>query len=120
MKMTAMDILKVIFGVLVAWVYTEVQHYVVPFEYRVTCLIVAYLLIFLMIFVLIKPSKPYALSRWLSFWLTLVALVIILIEDIGLKQTPISHLVRGTTTIIGSTLIAPFVVGWVYTLIRKK
>jgi hypothetical protein len=118
--MKGSDYLKVLFGILLGWAYTEVAHFVVPLEYRITGLIVAYFLIFLLIFALIKPAKPLALSRWMSLWLTLVALVIILIEDVGFKQVPISHLTRGLTTILGTTIIAPFVVGWVYGLIRKK
>jgi hypothetical protein len=120
MKITGLDILKIIFGIALAWIYTEVSHYVVPMEYRIPCLIIAYLLVFLLIFALIKPAKPFALSRWLSLWLTVIAAIIILVEDIVIKQTPISHLTRGLTTILGTTMIAPFVVGWIYTLLRRK
>jgi hypothetical protein len=120
MKMTGMDYLKIVFGILVAWAYTEIAHYVVPMDYRITGLIVAYTLIFLSLFALIKPAQPFALSRWMSLRLTIIGLIIILIEDLGLKHVPPSHLVRGTTTILGTTIIAPFVVGWVYSLLARK
>jgi len=119
MKITGTDILKIIFGILIAWAYTEIQHYVLPYEYRIPCLIIAYLLIFLLIFAMIKPEKPFALSRWLSLWLTVIAAVIILIEDIGIKHVPVSNL-RGAPTILGTTIIAPFIIGWIYSLIVSK
>ena len=120
MKLSGADVLKVVFGVLLGWAYTELAHYVIPFDYRVPALIVAYLLIFLMIFFMVKPARPYALSRWLSLWLTLLAAIIILVEDIAIKGVPVGRLVRGVPTILGTTLIAPFVIGWVYGLLRKK
>ena len=120
MKMTGTDYVKIVIGILIAWAYTEISHYVVPMEYRIPALIVAYLLVFLLLFFLIKPAKPLALSRWMSLQLTIIGLIIILIEDIGLRHVPPSHLLRGATTILGTTIIAPFVVGWIYSLLTRK
>jgi hypothetical protein len=120
MKMTGMDYLKVLFGILLAWAYTEAAHFVVPQEYRITGLVVAYFLIFLLVFALIKPAKPFALSRWLGLWLTCAAVVIIMIEDIVFKQVPVSRLTRGLTIILCTTIVAPFIAGWVYSLLARK
>ena len=120
MKMKGMDYVKIVFGILLAWLYAEVSHSFVPMEYRILCLIIAYLLIFLLLFFLIKPSQPFNLSRWLSLRLTAIGLAIIIIEDIVVKGVPLGRLVRGTTTILGTTLIAPFVVGWIYGLLARK
>jgi uncharacterized membrane protein len=111
-----MDYLKVLFGILLGWAYTEVAHYMVPMEYRITGLIVAYFLILLLIFALIKPAKPFTLS----LWLTCAAIVIIMIEDIVFKQVPVSRLTRGLTIILCTTIFAPFVVGWIYNLLASK
>ncbi len=118
--MSAVNILKVVLCVFLAWAGTEIIHYFVPFEYRVFALIAVYLLIFLLVFLLIRPARPYVLSRWLSLWLTLLAIVIIVAEDIIIKGIPISQLVRGVTTIVGLTLLGPFAAGWAYNLFRKK
>ena len=120
MKMTVADLLKVALGVLLAWAYTEIAHYIVPMDYRIPALIVAYLLIFLLVFYLVKPARPYALSRWLSLWLTLLALAIILVEDMFVRGVPLGRLTRGLVTILGTTVVAPFVVGWFYGLVRRK
>jgi hypothetical protein len=120
MKMTGTDYLKILVGIAFGWAYTEVSHYLVPMEFRIPCLIVAYFLVFLLVFFLIKPARPFALSRWMSLWLTVAALAIILVEDVCVKAVPLSHLARGMTTILGTTVIAPFVVGWLYRLLARK
>jgi hypothetical protein len=120
MKMTLRDYGIIVVGILLGYIYTECQRFFVPAELRWPALIVVYFLVFFYIFVLIKPKKPYELSKWMSIYLTLIALLIIIIEDIGIKHVPMSRLMVGAPKILATTLVAPYLCGAVYLFFNKK
>jgi hypothetical protein len=120
MKLKLKDYIAVFFGVIVAYYYLEVQKLFIPYVLWRPGMAVAYLIIFLALFYIINPEKPYELSKWMSIWLTVVAACIIVVLDILVKRVAMARLMHGAPYILATTLIAPFIAGYLYGLIAKK
>ena len=120
MKLKMKDYIAIFLGIVVAYYYLEIQRLFLPQVMLRPAMVVAYLIIFLVLFYVIDPKKPYDLSKWMSLWLTVVAACIIIVLDIMIKHIAMARLMRGVPVILGTTLIAPYVAGYLYGLMAKK
>jgi hypothetical protein len=120
MKLKMKDYIAIFIGIVVAYYYLEVQKLFLPQAFWRPAMVAAYLVIFLALFYVIDPEKPYALSKWMSIWLTVVAACIIIVLDIMIKHIAMARLMRGVPVILGTTLIAPYIAGYLYGLMAKK
>ena len=120
MKLKMKDFIAIFIGIVAAYYYLEVQKLFLPQALWRPAMIVAYLVIFLALFYVINPEKPYDLSKWMSIWLTVVAAGIIIVLDILIKHIAMARLMRGAPYILGTTIIAPYIAGYLYGLMAKK
>ncbi len=120
MKLKIKDYIAIFIGVLVAYFYLEVQKLFLPYVMWRPAMVAAYLVIFVVLFYIINPERPYDLSKWMSLWMTVVALCIIVALDIIIKHISLGRLMHGAPYILATTLIAPFIAGYLYGLMSKK
>jgi hypothetical protein len=120
MKLKAKDYIAIFFAVLAGYFYLEVQKLFLPQIMWRPAMVAAYLAIFVVLFYIVNPKRPYDLSKWMSLWMTVVAFCIIVVLDIMIKHIAMARLVRGVPVILGTTIIAPFIAGYLYVLMSKK
>ena len=120
MNLKLKDYGSILIGIVAGYFYTEIQRLFMPQSFRWTALIIAYFIIFLAVFAMIGPENPYSLSRFMSIWLTLIAALIILIEDIGIKHVEISRLAFTAPRLLATVIIVPFITGFFYSMIKKR
>ena len=120
MKLKMKDYIAIFIGVLVAYYYLEAQKLILPQVMWRPAMVVAYLMIFVVLFYVINPEKPYDLSKWMSLWMTVVAACIIVVLDVMIKHIAMGRLMRGAPVILATTLIAPFIAGYLFGLMAKR
>lgn len=94
--------------------YVMVDQLFLPEKLRPIALFIFVFITMLGFFVIIKPNKPYELSRLLSIIFGGVVLIIILITHVIITYD-VSY--KGLV-ILGVTFFTPFIVGWIFKKVK--
>ncbi|MBN2520687.1 MAG: hypothetical protein JXB17_09300 [Bacteroidales bacterium] len=101
-------------GLLVNYGYIMVDQLFVPEKLRPLALFLFALLSFLIFFIIIKPAKPYDLSRLISLITgVIVAIMIVILHIIITFDISYKALI-----VLGVTIITPFIAGFIYKLLK--
>jgi hypothetical protein len=95
------------------FVFTVTQKLYIPEHIRPFTLLAAVIGGLLIFFAIVKPSSPYQLSRFLSFWFSLIVAVVIVILHIVIYH----DLSYKSVIVLTVTVASPFIVGCLY---KKK
>jgi hypothetical protein len=99
--------------VAIADIFTVVHGYVVPLG-PLTYLLFVFVVL-LVYFFIVKPKKWMALAGTLSFILGIVALVLVLIQDVIIAY----HLSWRTPVFILGAVIGPCISGWMHGVVTR-
>jgi hypothetical protein len=114
--LTGRDYVLLLAVVVVAYVFTEAQHYVIPEQVRPFTYLLAVFLLLLAFFFMVKPAEPVELGKTLAIILGMIAAIIVVIEDILIRH---NYAYTVLIFIAGAALL-PLVAGSIYRMLAKK
>ncbi|OPY37091.1 MAG: hypothetical protein A4E35_01554 [Methanoregula sp. PtaU1.Bin051] len=113
--LTAVQFVILLILVAIADIFTIIQHYFVPDVARPLAYLVFVVLVLLAFFFIVKPAEPMVLAQTLAVILGIIALVLIIIQDVL-----IVYIISWRTGIVLLGAVAgPVVAGYVYAKIRQ-
>lgn len=108
------DYLILVFLFVLLYFFTITQQYYIPESIRPFSLLFVVLLCLTSFFFYLKPENPYRLSRFLSLWLGIIVLFIIILKHI-IISFDISY---KSAIILTITLVSPFISGYIIKKIK--
>lgn len=99
--------------IVIANLFTITQRYVVPEMLRPPAYVIVVVLLFLVFFFIVRPDEPLALAQTLGLVLGVIAILLIIVQDIILAPT----LSWKAIVIFLGAIGAPFIAGFLYSII---
>ncbi len=107
-----------LFGIFViSYLFTAVQRFFVPAEYRAVTYIAAVFVLFLAFFLAVKPERPLELAKFLSILIGAIVFAVVAVEALAGSRN-ISP--ENAVIVIGGAITVPIIAGFIYHFIAKR
>ncbi|HPG40570.1 MAG TPA: hypothetical protein PLP19_04455 [bacterium] len=102
--------------IILDYLYVRIDQIFIPEKFRALAFALVLIISLLIFFFFVKPEQPYRLSRFLSFWLGVIVLIIMVITHVIIT---FDLSVKGLV-ILTLTIGIPWLAGVLYKTITKN
>ena len=98
------------------YIFTEVQHYFIPATLCPFTYLLAVIVLLLAFFFMVKPAEPVDCAKYLSLLLGAIVAVVIVIEDVIIRQ----NVTSSVAIVLLGAIISPLAAGYIYLMMTKN